>query len=123
MSKPDIRFCDLPVGRHFEFSNSETFSSICKKTSPICYTWQDGDGRELSSRVTKPVHVWVRPVMAYAPALKLRKRPVAFRVKAPEGAGWSWLYYTDEQKAAESANNLGVDYDGLYVRDGTPLTT
>jgi len=62
MVKPDIRFCDLPIGRHFEFSNSETFSSICKKTSPLCYTWQDGDGQELNSRVTNPLHVWVRPM-------------------------------------------------------------
>lgn len=52
---------------------------------------------------------------------KLRKRPVAFRVRAPEGTGWSWLYYADEQKAAASADNLGVEYDALYVRDGTPL--
>lgn len=52
---------------------------------------------------------------------KLAKRPVAFRITAPAETGWSWLYFRDEQKAAETAAELGCEYEGLYVRDGTPL--
>jgi hypothetical protein len=54
---------------------------------------------------------------------KLVKRPVAFRVKASADTGWQHLYYRDEQNAAEAAEQIGVDYEGLYVRDGTPLYT
>lgn len=54
---------------------------------------------------------------------RLVKRPVAFRVKAPADTGWQHLYYRDEQNAAEAAEQIGVDYEGLYVRDGTPLYT
>lgn len=44
------------------------------------------------------------------------RRPVAFRIKDELGA---WKYYDDERHAASAADRLGIDYQGLYVRDGT----
>lgn len=54
-----------------------------------------------------------------------RKRPVAFRVPRadPETSGQTiskteWRLFSDEGDAREAAKALGVDYQGLYVRDG-----
>jgi hypothetical protein len=46
---------------------------------------------------------------------KLGKRPTAFRVKAEYG----WDYYNEEQLAADAAGWREIDYQALYVRDGT----
>jgi hypothetical protein len=46
-----------------------------------------------------------------------KQRPVAFRVMVES----RWLHIEDEGEAAETAKMYGVDYQGLYVRDGTPL--
>ena len=42
----------------------------------------------------------------------LEKRPFAFRVKHDDG----WVLFVDEKAAQEFANEIGVDYQGLYVR-------
>lgn len=44
----------------------------------------------------------------------LHKRPVAFRVQTPEG----WAIIRDEEAASIEADHLGVDYQGLYIREG-----
>jgi uncharacterized protein (DUF169 family) len=45
---------------------------------------------------------------------KLTTRPVAFRLFYRE----TGLIFQDEQTAAEVAASIGVNYQGLYVRDG-----
>jgi hypothetical protein len=51
----------------------------------------------------------------------LRKHPVAFIVKeTASGDGCS--VYLNEEHAARSAEIYGFGYQGLYLRDGTPLT-
>jgi hypothetical protein len=45
------------------------------------------------------------------------KRPVAFRYKDEKDA---WILTSDESEAVR-ALDAGHDYQGLYVRDGTPL--
>lgn len=45
----------------------------------------------------------------------LKKRPVAFRV--PDHAGW--IILQSEEAAQLEAEHRGLDYEGLYVRDGT----
>ena len=77
--------------------------------------WQD----RVEAAITAYLSASAEPVVEF----KLVKRPVAFRVKAPADTGWQHLYYRDEQNAAEAAEQIGVDYEGLYVRDGTPLYT
>jgi hypothetical protein len=50
----------------------------------------------------------------------LSKRPVAFRVSY--GAG-GWLLFDDEQKAVDCSDRLnGSLMQGLYARDGSPLS-
>lgn len=58
----------------------------------------------------------------------LVKRPVAFRIPRtdPARAGEviihpGWRYVTDEAFARQEANALGVEYEGLYVRDGSAI--
>lgn len=46
--------------------------------------------------------------------LKLKKRPVAFRVKGHRG---EWLYFEHEEDAVTFSGD--GDYQGLFVRDGT----
>ena len=46
----------------------------------------------------------------------LHKRPVAFRV--PAGDGY-WTVLDNEEAAQLEAEQRGVDYQGLYVRDGS----
>jgi hypothetical protein len=48
-------------------------------------------------------------------SVTLHKRPVAFRV--PDGKGWTILQ--NEEAAQLEAEQRGVDYQGLYVRDGS----
>jgi hypothetical protein len=48
--------------------------------------------------------------------LKLKKRPVAFRLQARNG---DWILYDDEEVASVVAEASGLVYQGLYVRDGT----
>lgn len=50
------------------------------------------------------------------------KRPVAFRIPRVDGGGLStteWRYFTDEAQAYAEAEALGIDYQGLYARDGS----
>lgn len=49
------------------------------------------------------------------PALQMEKRPVAFRVKV----GAAWMLFANEDEARQMAEVNNVDYQGLYVRDGT----
>lgn len=57
----------------------------------------------------------------------LVKRPVAFRVPrtdpsvAGEMYGTEWRLFQDEEAASEEANALGVEYQGLYARDGAAI--
>lgn len=46
--------------------------------------------------------------------LKLKKRPVAFRVKGHRG---EWVYFEYEEDAVTFSG--GNEYQGLFVRDGT----
>lgn len=48
-------------------------------------------------------------------ALKLRKRPVAWRVQTLGG----WILYEDEEVANRYAGPENLKVQGLYVRDGT----
>jgi hypothetical protein len=56
----------------------------------------------------------------------MSKRPVAFRVPRldPATGGQTiskteWRLFTSEEAANEAATALGLDYQGLYVRDGS----
>lgn len=56
------------------------------------------------------------------------KQPVAFRLARtdPATAGetignGAWRYFSDEAEARYEAQALGVDYDGLYMRDGSAI--
>jgi hypothetical protein len=51
-------------------------------------------------------------------AVRLGKRPVAFCIRTPNEID---LFFTEEA-ARISADRIGIEYQGLYVRDGTPLT-
>ena len=51
--------------------------------------------------------------------LKLAKRPVAWRVR---DCADGWIIYQDEETAYWDAEQRGALMQGLYVRDGTPLT-
>ena len=44
----------------------------------------------------------------------LAKRPVAFRLPETDG----WIILQNEEAAAIEAEHRGVEYQGLYVRDG-----
>ena len=44
------------------------------------------------------------------------KRPVAFRAPKKDGG---WVVTRDEQEAADVADAISADYQGLYVRDGS----
>lgn len=46
----------------------------------------------------------------------LSKRPVAFRVRDPQG---KWVLWDDENACARYADSIGADYQGLYARDGS----
>lgn len=55
----------------------------------------------------------------------LVKRPVAFRLPRVDGDRLStteWRYFSDEQQAQQEAAALGIDYQGLYVRNGEAVT-
>ena len=57
----------------------------------------------------------------------LVKRPVAFRVPradpstAGEMYGVEWRLFGDEDAAREAAYDIGVEYQALFVRDGTAI--
>lgn len=58
----------------------------------------------------------------------LSKRPVAFRIRRADAdtAGSTlsendWRYFTNEDDAWKASDALGTEYQGLYVRDGTPF--
>jgi hypothetical protein len=52
----------------------------------------------------------------------LVKRPVAFRVPRLFGDQVShWFVTTSEDEARAMADTNGVEYEGLYVRDGTAI--
>jgi hypothetical protein len=44
----------------------------------------------------------------------LAKRPAMFRVMDDN----IWRVFSDEKEAADFAQKIGMDYHGLYVRDG-----
>lgn len=47
-----MTFKELPIGAAFKFNNRvSTFSEICLKVSPRCYTWRNCRGELLRSRV------------------------------------------------------------------------
>ena len=50
---------------------------------------------------------------------RLKTRPVAFRVQGEEVG--EWLLYDNEAVARQEAEARDVQYQGLYVRDGTPI--
>ncbi|MGM4906303.1 hypothetical protein AB8B21_05500 [Tardiphaga sp. 866_E4_N2_1] len=59
----------------------------------------------------------------------LVKRPVAFRLPRMDSAtagqtlsATEWRYFTDEAEAYREAEALGIDYQALFVRDGTVIT-
>lgn len=43
------------------------------------------------------------------------KRPLAFAIQTHKG---NWILYNDEEIAAKVADEKGLDYHGLYLRDG-----
>lgn len=47
---------------------------------------------------------------------EVERRPVAFRVRTPEGL---WEIYQDERVCQRIAMDHGIEYQGLYVRDGS----
>jgi hypothetical protein len=52
------------------------------------------------------------------------KRPVAFRIPRvvdDKISTTEWRYFTDEEAAFKEAESLGVDYQALFVRDGTAI--
>jgi hypothetical protein len=49
--------------------------------------------------------------------LRLVKRPIAFCVETPNGVS----LFHDEDVARRCADQLGIEYQGLYIRDGSPL--
>lgn len=57
----------------------------------------------------------------------LVKRPVAFRVPradpsmAGEMLGTEWRLIQDEEAAHEAAEEVGAEYQALFVRDGTAI--
>jgi hypothetical protein len=54
----------------------------------------------------------------------LVKRPVAFRIPRVVDDKLSeteWRYFTDEEAAYKEAEALGIDYQALFVRDGTVI--
>ncbi len=54
----------------------------------------------------------------------LVKRPVAFRIPRVVDDKLSeteWRYFTDEEAAYKEAEALGIDYQALFVRDGTAI--
>lgn len=68
--------------------------------------------------------VEVQPLYAVPPSPprdegKLKKRPVAFRVRMMGDCPWE--YYGDEDAARQAADVYCGDYEALYVRDGTPV--
>lgn len=55
----------------------------------------------------------------------LVKRPVAFRIPRvvdDKLSATDWRYFTDEEAAYKEAEALGIDYQALFVRDGTAIT-
>jgi hypothetical protein len=50
----------------------------------------------------------------------LQKLPVAFRVRDNEEEGCEWAIFLEEENAAKHAERHSVEYQGLYVRDGSP---
>lgn len=59
----------------------------------------------------------------------LVKRPVAFRIPRMDSATagqtaskTEWRYFTDEAEAYKEAEALGLEYQALYVRDGSVIT-
>lgn len=58
---------------------------------------------------------------APAAEVKLATRPVAFRVVDPKLGNVALYQHDQEENARNAAENYGVEYHGLYVRDGTPL--
>lgn len=55
----------------------------------------------------------------------LVKRPVAFRLPRVDGDRLStmeWRYFNNEAEAAAEAEQLGIDYQALYVRNGEAIT-
>jgi hypothetical protein len=53
--------------------------------------------------------------------VRLHKLPSAFRVLRHPGVWNIYEYYANEDQARVAAEAVGVPYEGLYVRDGTPL--
>lgn len=54
----------------------------------------------------------------------LVKRPVAFRIPRvvdDKMSDTEWRYFTDEETAYKESEALGVDYQALFVRDGTAI--
>jgi hypothetical protein len=58
----------------------------------------------------------------------LVKRPVAYRIPRLDAAtagttiySSEWRYFADEEQAYKEAEQLGVDYQALFVRDGTAI--
>jgi len=52
------------------------------------------------------------------------KRPVAFRIPRvidDKMSSTEWRYFTDEEAAYKEAEALGIDYQALFVRDGTAI--
>lgn len=52
------------------------------------------------------------------------KRPVAFRIPRmidDKLSATEWRYFTDEEAAYKEAEALGIDYQALFVRDGTAI--
>lgn len=59
----------------------------------------------------------------------LLKRPVAFRIPRMDSATagqtispTEWRYFDDEAQVYAEAEALGIDYQALFVRDGTVIT-
>ena len=75
------------------------------------YSESDAKAHVASCSGEVTMHPAIRP-------LDLAKRPVCYRV----AAHGNWLYFDDEEMAQGSAEMHGVDYQGLYVRNGRPLT-
>lgn len=83
---------------------------------PTCDGWREIDAVhcvECRERLRRP------PILI--------KRPVAFRVPradlsmAGEMYGTEWCLFQDEDAASEAADDLGCNYQALFVRDGMAI--
>lgn len=107
----------LPI-QDIETSAGPGMMSVWQPTPEELARLQAGAGVSLLvlGTVHPPVSVSVGmpPEGEKVEPVKLTKRPVAFRIREKDG----WAILQNEEAAQIEAEHRGVDYQGLYVRDG-----